>query len=42
MIIDNVELYKKIDDCNAPLATKQAFFEAVSGSIKKGKECPLC
>jgi hypothetical protein len=37
MMIDNVELYKKIDISNAPLATKLAFYEAVSGSIKKGR-----
>jgi hypothetical protein len=36
MIIDNVELYQKLDDCNATMATKQAFFEAVVGNTKKG------
>jgi hypothetical protein len=37
MVIDNVNLHAKIDDCNAPLSTKQAFYEAVLGHIKKGK-----
>jgi hypothetical protein len=37
MVIDNVILFSKIDDCNAPLSTKQAFYEAVLGQIKKGK-----
>jgi hypothetical protein len=37
MIIDNVELYQKIDISNASLDTKLAYYEAVAGNIKKGK-----
>jgi hypothetical protein len=42
MIIDNVQLYQKNAVSNPTMDTKQAFFEAVSGNLKKGKECPIC
>jgi hypothetical protein len=41
IVIDNVELYQR-NDWDSSLAAKQAFFEAVWGNIKKGRECPLC